>query len=206
MLVEFYQTGIEYLLELTSSLGYFGIFILMTIESSFIPFPSEIVLIPAGILVQKGEMLFSLVFLAGVLGSVAGALINYQIALHLGRKVVNKLIFKYGKIFFISEKSILKSERYFSKHGEITTFVGRLIPGIRQLISLPAGFSKMKIGKFSFYTALGAGIWSFILIYLGFLFGENMVIIEENLSIITMSVVAVALVIILIYLLCKKKN
>src|SRR3989344_5604698 len=113
MLAEFYHNSIEFLLNLTSSMGYFGIFVLMTIESSFIPFPSEVVMIPAGVLVQRGEMLFSLALIAGILGSVAGALINYQLALHLGRRIVNKLIFRYGKIFFICEKSILISERYF---------------------------------------------------------------------------------------------
>jgi len=206
MLAEFYHNSIEFLLNLTSSMGYFGIFVLMTIESSFIPFPSEVVMIPAGVLVQRGEMLFSLALIAGILGSVAGALINYQLALHLGRRIVNKLIFRYGKIFFISEKSILKSERYFMKHGDITTFIGRLIPGIRQFVSLPAGFSRMGLAKFSFYTALGAGIWSFILIYVGYLYGENTAIVEENLHIITMTIITVSLAIILIYLLYKKKR
>ncbi len=206
MIVELYASGVEFILNLASSLGYFGIFLLMTIESSFIPFPSEIVLIPAGVLVQRGEMSFSFVFIAAILGSISGALINYFLALHLGRRLVNKLVFKYGKIFFISEKSILKSENYFSKHGEITTFIGRLIPGIRQLVSLPAGFSRMKLGKFIFYTAFGAGIWAVILIYLGMLFGENMALVESNLREITFTVVGLALIIILVYVLKRRKK
>lgn len=203
MTVEIYHLAVESLLALASSLGYVGIFLLMTLESSFIPFPSEIVLIPAGVLVQKGEMAFSLVFVAGVLGSLAGAFINYALALHLGRRVVNKLVFKYGKIFFISEKSILKSEKYFEKHGEVTTFVGRLIPGIRQLISLPAGFSQMKLGKFGVYTALGAGVWSLILIYIGYVFGENMALVEENLGVVSLGLVAIALAVVLVYVLLQ---
>ncbi len=206
MISEVYHSVVEFLLNFASSLDYAGIFLLMTLESSFVPFPSEIVLIPAGVLVQQGEMSFLLVFIAGVLGSIAGALINYFLALHLGRRAVNKLVYKYGKIFFISENSISKSERYFEKHGEVTTFVGRLIPGVRQLISLPAGFSKMGLKKFVFYTALGAGVWSLILIYIGYIFGENMTFVEENLGLVSMALVFVALVVVLAYVLFRKKE
>lgn len=205
MNIEFYRAAVEFLINFASSLGYLGIFVLMTIESSFIPFPSEVVLIPAGVLVQKGEMTFLLVLAFGVLGSIAGALVNYYLAFYLGRKAVNKLIFKYGKIFFINDKSIEKAENYFARHGEITTFVGRLIPGIRQIISLPAGFSKMKLGKFIFYTALGAGIWATILIYLGILFGNNMALVEEHLREITFTTIALVLVLILFYIWKKKR-
>jgi len=203
MVVELYNAVLDVLLNLASSLGYVGIFLLMAVESSFIPFPSELVLIPAGVLVQKGEMSFAIVLVAGVLGSIVGALINYSLALYLGRGTVNKLISKYGKAFFISRKSVKKSEKYFEKHGEITTFVGRLIPGIRQVISLPAGFAKMRLGKFVLYTGLGAGVWSFILIYLGFLFGNNMALIEENLRFITLIVIAFLLIFVLVYTLKK---
>jgi membrane protein DedA with SNARE-associated domain len=206
MVVEIFSGIVEYLIGLASSMGYFGVFLLMAVESSFIPFPSELILIPAGVLIQRGEMVLSLVFISALLGSVIGALINYYLALHLGRRVVNKLVMKYGKIFFISSDSILKSEKYFSNHGEITTFVGRLIPAVRQLISIPAGFSRMGVGKFVFYTALGAGLWSGILIYIGYLFGENMELIEQNLGFVTQVVIFFSLVVILAYILLRRKK
>jgi len=204
MIKEILNNIFQYVLELSYSFGYFGIFILMTIESSFVPFPSEIVLIPAGILIAKGEMSFYLVFIFSLLGSLTGALVNYYLALYLGRPAVNKLILRYGKIFFIDKNSLLKSEVFFQKHGEITTFVGRLIPVIRQLISLPAGFSKMNMSKFLIYTTLGAGIWSLILIYIGIIFGNNIELVKQNLDIITYWILAICLIIILVYLIIKK--
>ncbi len=205
-IIELFRGIIEVFVNVISSLDYIGIFILMLIESSFIPFPSEIILIPAGVLVQRGEMSFLFVFLAGVLGSLAGALINYFLAFYFGRTIIEKLIKKYGNIFLINEKNLKKSERYFEKHGEITTFIGRLIPVIRQLISLPAGFAKMNLFRFCLYTSLGAGIWSFILIMLGYVFGDNMGLIESNLNTITLLLVTFSLILVFIYLLVKSKK
>ena len=206
MLSELFHTLVDTTVELIGSMGYLGIFILMMIESSFIPFPSEVVLIPAGVLVARGEMNAILVFLAGTLGSLAGAIINYFLALHLGRKLTEKLILRYGKIFLIDMDKIKKSEKYFKNHGEVTTFVGRLIPVIRQLISLPAGFSKMHLAKFSLYTSLGAGIWTGILIWIGYLFGENQKLIEENLTSITLVTLLIVVFIIGAYLYIKKPS
>jgi len=206
VITEFYSSAVEYLLATSSSLGYFGIFLLMAIESSFVPFPSEVVLIPAGVLVQRGEMVFLFVLFFAILGSLVGALVNYYLALYLGRGLVNVLAERYGKFFLIGRSSIEKSEKYFAKNGEVTTFLGRLIPGIRQLISLPAGFAKMRMDKFILFTFLGAGIWSFILIYLGYIFGGNMALIEENLHIVTVVIVVVSLVIVSFYFLRKKSK
>jgi len=197
---------VEWLVGLIDSLGYFGIFILMTIESSFIPFPSEIVLTPAGVLVQRGKMNFFLVFFAGVLGSLVGALINYYLAYYLGRKGINKLIAKRDKFFFLNEESLKKTDKFFHEHGEVANFTGRLIPIVRQLISIPAGFAKMNIIKFVIYTVIGAGIWTFILIGLGYLYGDNIELVKKNLGVIHWLLITFVLVIILIYLLIIKKR
>jgi membrane protein DedA with SNARE-associated domain len=172
------------LVDLIFDWGYLGVFFLMTVESSFIPFPSEIILIPAGYLVSQGEMRFDMIMLSALGGSMVGALINYYLALTLGRKILRK----YGKYFFIKENALDKMDSYFEKHGHISTFIGRLIPGIRQLISIPAGLSRMNLAVFSFYTALGAGIWALILVMLGYFIGENEELISMYLKQITIIV------------------
>ena len=196
-MIEFFNQIVEGLLAIIAKFGYLGIFIGMTIESSFFPFPSEVIMIPAGALIASGQMTFFWVFFAGLLGSLAGALINFFLAFFLGRRTINFLILKYGKFFLLGKKGLERSDIYFKKHGEITTFLGRLIPVVRQLISLPAGFSKMNLFRFCLFTSLGAGIWTFILIYLGYLFGNNSELIKANMNLIFL-VISIFLLIILI--------
>ena len=203
-ILSFFSNLIDAVLSIINQLGYVGIFIGMVIESSFVPFPSEIILIPAGALVAMGEMSFIAVFIAAVLGSLVGAWINYFLALFLGRTAVDFLVARYGKFFFISEKNIKKSDAYFQEHGEITTFVGRLIPVIRQLISLPAGFSKMNFLKFSLYTSIGAGIWTIILILVGFFFGSTIEPVIK--ATITLLLLLFSLIAVIIYLLYTEKK
>lgn len=182
-------------------MGYWGIFLLMFLESTFFPFPSEIIMIPSGYLAYKGEMNVYIVVLVGILGSVGGALFNYYLAMHFGRK----FILKYGKYFFIKEETLDKLEAFFVKHGELSTFNGRLIPGIRQLISLPAGLARMNIARFSLYSALGAGIWVVVLVALGYLLGSNEELISEYLK--TATVIAlISVVFITIFYIVRHKR
>jgi membrane protein DedA with SNARE-associated domain len=192
----------HYLVETIFDLGYIGIFLLMAVESSFIPFPSEIVLIPAGYLAYQGEMNMVAILISAILGSLVGAFINYFLALYLGRA----FLVRYGHYVFISEETLEKLDKFFYKHGSISTFTGRLIPGIRQLISIPAGISKMSLGKFSIYTVLGAGIWSLILILLGFFIGENQELIQQYLHQIVLVTVVCVAVILVWYFKKQKKN
>jgi len=192
----------QWLVDIIFDMGYWGIFLLMSIESSFIPFPSEIILIPAGYLAAKGEMSFTLVFLASLAGSMTGALINYYGALWIGRNVLES----YGKYFFIKPSALHKMDNFFAAHGPISTFTGRLIPGVRQLISIPAGLTRMKMRLFLAYTALGAGIWSLILILLGYAIGDNEALIKEYLHQITYIVVITVLFMIALYVYLHKKK
>jgi len=154
------------------NMNYLSITVLMTIESSFIPFPSEIVIPPAAYIASKPDSKLNifLVIFFGTIGALLGAFINYGLALWLGRPIMYKFAdSKIGKIFLLSSQKIQKAEEYFNNHGKISTFVGRLIPGIRQLISIPAGLAKMNLVSFTLYTLLGAGIWNSILALLGYL-------------------------------------
>ena len=191
MLRELAQT----LVDLIFDWGYLGIFIMMAIESSFIPFPSEIVLIPAGYLASQGDMSIGMIMSAALGGSMVGAFINYYLALTLGRKLLKK----YGKYFFIKETALEKMDSYFKKHGHISTFTGRLIPGIRQLISIPAGLARMNLVQFSIYTALGAGVWAMILTLLGYFIGENQELLDTYLKQITIAIVSLMVVLMAIY-------
>lgn len=205
MIIETFQQTIDLIVLFINSIGYWGIFIGMAIESSFIPFPSEAILIPAGLAVARQQMSFSLVLSAAILGSLLGAFLNYFLALYLGRKTIDRLIRKNGKFFFLNSNNLAKAEKYFKEQGAITTFTGRLIPVIRQLISLPAGFSRMDFASFTLFTAIGAGIWSAILIALGFFFGQNQSLIEQNLLLSTLIALGFVVIVILTYLLVKKK-
>lgn len=195
------QEIIQFIVDTASSWGYLGIIILMTLESSFIPFPSEVVMIPAGYLAHKGELNLFLCILSGVFGSVLGALINYYICFFWGKKFV----LKFGKYFGINEKKFSKFEEFFLKYGEISTFICRLLPGIRQYISMPAGLSKMKFLNFVFFTALGSAIWVSILAFLGYFIGENEELIKTYLSQILVFIIIFCFIFVFIYVKIKIK-
>ena len=151
-------------------LNYWVICLLMTIESSFIPFPSEVVVPPAAYMAAaNGEQNVFLIVMAATLGAIIGAVINYGLAFYLGRPIVYKFAnSRLGHMCLIDQEKVEQAEQYFQRHGAIGTFVGRLVPAVRQLISIPAGLAKMDFKKFIGYTALGAGVWNSILAAIGY--------------------------------------
>ena len=160
---------VGWLVATIGAMGYPGIFLLMAMESSVIPVPSELVMPPAGYLAQQGQMNVYLAIFWGTFGSLVGAYANYYAAHYLGRP----LVLRYGRYVGITEHKFAKVESFFLEHGEISTFVGRLFPVVRHLISIPAGLAGMNHLKFSAYTLAGAGIWVAILTAIGYMMGAN---------------------------------
>ena len=190
----------QLLLDTVGTWGLLGIFLLMAVESSFIPFPSEVVMIPAGYLAFQGEISLFWAIVAGTLGSIVGAWVNYWLAMYLGRPAMHRL----GKKFLVSEKTMTAVELYFAKHGGITTFVGRLLPAVRQLISIPAGLARMHFGKFTLLTGLGAGIWVTVLAFLGYYIGDQAAESGNVMRNVTIALVVVVVVLVVLYLVGKR--
>jgi membrane protein DedA with SNARE-associated domain len=151
------------------ALGYPGIVALMAMESSVLPVPAELVMPPAGYWVAKGEMDFTLAVASGVVGSVLGALVNYALAWWLGRGFVRR----FGKYVLVSEGSLARAERYFARHGDISVLIGRMLPVVRHLISIPAGLARMPLPRFIGYTGLGALVWCSVLTLIGYVLGRQ---------------------------------
>ncbi|MCR8704661.1 DedA family protein [Campylobacter sp. 2352 PW] len=193
---------IDFLLTLAKDWGYWGIIFLMFVESSFFPFPSEVVMIPAGYLAHQNELNFWLCLFCGTFGALLGALLNYYLCYFLGREVLLKIC----KYFGVNEAKFAQFEAFFNKHGEISTFSGRLIPGLRQYISLPAGLARMNLKKFIFYTSLGAGIWCLILLILGYVLGKNEDLIKEYLHFVIIACIVFATMIVAIYIYIQKRK
>ncbi len=157
-----------WLVDTIGALGYAGIVLLMAIESSVLPLPAELVMPPAGYLAQQGAMNFWIALACGTLGSMIGAFVNYWVASRLGRWV----FVRYGRYVLLTERSLERTERFFASHGEIATFIGRLFPVFRHLISIPAGIARMNLKRFFIYTGAGAGIWCTVLLVIGWLIGK----------------------------------
>ncbi len=191
-----------FIVNAISTLGYPGIFILMAMESTVIPLPSEVVMPPAGYLASKDEMNIIIVIILGTLGSLMGAYINYFGAMYLGRP----FLIRYGRYVFISEKKLKKVEDFFQRHGEISIFLGRLFPVARHLISIPAGLARMNHLKFIIYTLLGAFIWVSILTFLGYFIGENQELLREYLKEITIALIIFGIIIAGIYIYFQKSK
>ncbi len=193
---------VNLVLDAVQGMGYAGIVLLMALESSFVPFPSEVIVPPAGYLAAQGKMNIYLVVLSGIAGSLIGALVNYFIAVYMGRGLLKK----YSRYFFLNEEKFGKVEKFFLKHGEVTTFTGRLIPVIRQYISFPAGLAGMNIPKFCFYTGLGAGIWVVVLAWVGFFIGNNPELMHSKLKTISILLLVFVAVILVGYFYYQKKK
>lgn len=176
-------------------INYGTVFILMSIESSFIPFPSEIVIPPAAYKAAQGDLNIYGVVASGTAGALVGALFNYYIALILGRKIIHKLSrTRLANLMLINEHSVDKAENYFNKHGKSSTLIGRLIPAIRQLISLPAGLSRMKLKDFILFTIIGSCIWNIILAILGYFLYSQKELLQKNYHILSMAMVVIGIV------------
>ena len=183
---------ITWILATVHDWGYAGIFILMALESTVLPVPSTLVLIPAGYLAHQGQMNLWLIILTSTLGSLVGASVSYVVAMWLGRPFLER----WGRYFFVRPELLHKTDVFFLRHGALSTFTGRLIPGIRHLISIHAGLTRMNPSAFAFYTCLGAGLWSLILTLFGYFMGGNEALIQEYQHFIIIGVIAfVALVI-----------
>lgn len=189
-------------------MNYASITALMTIESSFIPFPSEVVIPPAVYVASEPTSALcatgnypvdvALIVLFGTVGAMLGAVINYLLSMWLGRPIIYKFAdSRVGHLLLLSSKKVQKAENYFNDHGKVSTFIGRLIPGIRQLISIPAGLAKMHFGQFMLYTFLGAFIWNTVLALLGYIAHGQADLINQyshELSIIILALVGVVVI------------
>ena len=191
---------ILWLVKVIGDMGYVGILLLMAMESSLFPVPSELVVPPAGYLASQGQMNIWLVIFFSTLGSLIGALFNYALAYYLGRP----WILRYGKYFFIPPEKFARVESFFLKHGEISTFTGRLIIVVRHLISLPAGLSKMDLKRFTIFTLVGSFIWVSILAYIGYIVGNNMDLVKSYYKQAAIGLVVIMSIVLAVYIAWQK--
>ena len=192
----------QLLLDLMGQLDYFAIFVLMAAESSILPVPSELVMIPAGYLASQGKLDPWLVALSSSAGSITGSLISYYLALWLGRP----LVLRFGKYFFITPAHLEKTEKFVERHGEISIFTGRFIPGVRHLISMPAGLVRMRLAPFMIYTLVGATLWNMVLMVLGYVIQEQQAWLEQNLVWVVASAVLFSGMVVAVYVVKHRRR
>lgn len=186
-----------FIIKFIESTGYLGIFLLMALESALIPIPSEVTMPFSGFLASSGKLSLVAVILVGTVANLIGSYIAYYVGYFLEETILLNFIRKYGKFILISEHDYLKASEWFTKYGNKIIFISRLLPGIRTVISLPAGVFKMDIKKFTFYTVLGCLIWSAILTYFGYVLGENWMALEgyfQKFQIVILALIIVAAV------------
>ena len=165
-MMDFFQSLFDWYM---ANLNYFTVALLMAIESTFLPLPSEVVVPFAAYKAGQGDLNVFLVVFFGTVGALSGSLINYTLAYYLGRPIVYRFAgSKLGRVFLLSKEKVVHAEEFFIRNGKTSTFIGRLVPGVRHLISIPAGLAKMNLRDFMLYTFVGAGIWNIILAVIGF--------------------------------------
>jgi membrane protein DedA with SNARE-associated domain len=185
----------EWLVDLVQSFGYAGLFIATLLGNVFVPIPLEVIIIPAGYLVEQGEMQLGAVLAVTIAGDILGSLLGYYVAYHFGRR----FIYAYGKYFFIRHEKMEMLEKFFASHGEISTLTGRLIPGLRHFMAFPAGLAHMNIRKFVAYTGVGGAVWIATLIGVGYIIGGNKDMIRHYMPIVTTGVICLVVLMIVVY-------
>lgn len=185
----------QWLVDFVHQFGYLGIFIMAFLESTFVPIPSEVTMVPAGYLVHQGEMKAWLVIASAISGAVGGSVANYYIAYHYGRR----FLYAYGKYLFFNHEKMEKLDKFFAAHGEISTLTGRLVPGLRHVISFPAGLAHMDIKKFCLYTGVGGGLWMITLVLVGYVIGDNKELVRHTMPYVAGAAFTGVMVMILVY-------
>lgn len=199
---EYLASFAAWLVDFVHAFGYWGIFIMTFLESTFAPIPSEVTMVPAGYLVHKGQMNFWLVLFFSITGTIAGSYFNYWTAKHFGRR----FLLAYGKYLLCPPEKVKVIERYFASHGEISILTGRLIPGLRHFISFPAGLARMDLKKFCLYTGVGGGLWMLTLIVVGYMIGGNKVLVKKYMPIITYMALGIVALLVLLYIRNHRKK
>jgi membrane protein DedA with SNARE-associated domain len=191
----------QWLVDIVRLFGYPGLFFMAFLESTFVPIPSEATMVPAGYLVHQGEMNFWIALIVSTLGCVGGAIFNYIIAYHFGRRFLNA----YGKYMFFDHDKMAKLDKFFASHGEISMLTGRLIPGLRHVVSFPAGLAHMNLKKFCIYTGIGGGLWMATLLLVGYLIGGNKALVKQNMPYVVGAAIAGAIILVTVYTIRHRK-
>ena len=189
------EQTITWLVEFVHSLGYLGLFVATFLESTFVPLPSEVTMVPAGYLVQQGIWNLWITLFLAISGTILGSMTNYYIAYYLGRR----FFLKFGKYIHFNEHRMSQLDNYFVSHGEISIFTARLIPGVRHVISFPAGLAKMHLKKFVLLTGLGGGLWMTVLLFLGYTIGGNKALVKQYVPYIALSAITLVCVLVAVY-------
>jgi len=196
------ETFASWLVDMVQSFGYLGLFVTMFFGNALVPIPVEAIMIPAGYLVQQGEMNLFLVLVSAIVGDIAGSLFSYYIALHFGRR----FFYAYGKYVFLKPETMEKLDKFFASHGEISVLTGRLVPGLRHFMAFPAGLSHMNVKKFAAYTGIGGGLWMATLILVGYLIGDNKALVKHYMTYVEAVVIIGVAAMIILYMRHHRKK